>query len=432
MAAQSGAVLGGPRIEREPYFSSSPYEPVLPPPRRLSDIDLLDPDLYYQGDPHAAWRLLRREAPIFWHERGSPGTENKGFWVLSRYDDAGMAYRDPSVFSSEEGPFLDLDAATMPGRMLASMDGHAHKTNRRIVARFFTPAALRKWTGTIRDTVNDLLDRAEGLNEVDFLSDVAGRLPVVATCDLLGIARDEAGELTALLAAAADQTPEALERFNDATLGFFDRVAFERRRSGAADSIAGVVANAQVDGERLPDEDVSHLLWNLFFGGIDSTAHAATGGLLALFHHPEQFDLLRADPMLIDGAIDEIIRWTSISHANKRKVLTDIEIAGQRVRRGDYVTMWSPSANRDESAFPDPYRFDIRRKSIKPIMSFGGGGPHQCLGQFFARLELKVLFEELIRRFPTIAQAGPAVRARHFTVITAAFHALPVRLDGQA
>lgn len=415
-------------IDGGPRFSSSPHEPSLPPVSSLEEINLLDPELYHRGDPHAAWRLLRARAPVFWHEKGSPGTEGKGFWVLSCYDDAAVAYRDSSVFSSETGPFLDLETEAMPRKMLASIDGEKHRLNRRIVAPLFTPGSLNKWSDSILSTVNVLLDAASRNSTCDFLSDIAAKLPIIATCNLLGVAPDEADSLAKLLIAADPESSETLQKFNEATIAFFDAVAIERRRTSSQDSIVGIVAHARRDGELLEREEISHLLWNLFFGGIDSTAHAATGGLLAFFHHPDQLDILRGDPHLVRAALDEIFRWTSISHANKRIVTRDVVIRETRIKQGDYVSMWSPSANRDETAFEDPYRFDVRRTMTRPIMSFGGGGPHQCLGQFFARLELRILFEQILSRFPDVRQAGPAVRAKHFTVITAAFKSLPISL----
>ncbi|MET0658412.1 MAG: cytochrome P450 [Steroidobacteraceae bacterium] len=415
-------------VEENPRFTSSPYEPELPAVQRLDQINLLDRALYAQGDPHAAWRLLREQAPVFWHEQGTAGTEGKGFWVLSRYDDELIAYRNSQVFSSETGPFLDLSPETMPKKMLASIDGRLHKMNRGLVVRFFTPSAVAKWSVSIRSTVTELLDNVADRVECDFLTDIASGLPVIATCNLLGMAPEEATALAATLAAAEADSPETLQEFNDATLAFFDRVAAERRKSGAKDSIIGAVANETLEGAPLPDDETAHLLWNLFFGGVDATIHAATAMLLTLFHHPDQLQILRNDPALVEGAMDELLRWTSTSHTNKRQVLQDIEVHGTRLKKGDYVTMWSPSANRDELAFADPYRFDVRRVMSRPIMTFGGGGPHQCLGQFFARVELRILIEELLRRFPDVEQSGRAVRGNHFSVITAAFRSLPIRL----
>jgi cholest-4-en-3-one 26-monooxygenase len=221
---------------------------------------------------------------------------------------------------------------------------------------------------------------------------------------------------------------EELKDFNEAVLNFFKVVTEERRRSPVRETILDTVAQAEIDGKPIPETDMLHLLWVLFLGGIDSTVHAATGGLLALFHHPDQLRLLREDPGVIKNAVEEILRWTSTSHANKRQVMQDIEIRGTKIRKGDFITVWSPSANRDELAYPDPYRFDVRRNITRPVATFGMGGKHTCIGQYFARLELRVLLEELFRRFPNVEQTAPMVRSPAYTMQISPITSLPVRL----
>ncbi|MET0988040.1 MAG: cytochrome P450, partial [Steroidobacteraceae bacterium] len=343
--------LNAPRTEASPWYTSSPYEPLRPPIENLKDIDLMDPELYAFGDPHSAWRLLRERAPVFWHERSSPGTENKGFWVLSRYDDCAAVYKNPKVFTSVQGPFLDLRVDQTPVRMLASLDGPEHRERRALVSRYFTPNALMRHTDAVRSVVTSLLDAVAERGECDFSSDIAAKLPLVATCELLGISPAEGQHLADMLFAVDPHAPEALQKYNDAALEFFAEVIAERRRGNTRESIADIIAHAQLDGQPLPEHETLHMMWILFFGGIDSTVHAATGGLLALFHHPDQLAILRSDPSLVSSAVDEILRWTSTSHANKRKALQDIEIRGTLVKKDDYVSMWSPSANRDELAF---------------------------------------------------------------------------------
>ena len=409
-------------------FSSSPYEPELPPVERLQDINLLDLDLYHRGDPHAAWKLLREQAPVFWHEKGAVGTEGKGFWVLSRYDDIGAVYQDSALFSSETGPFLDMLVDHTPRRILPSLDGHEHQVRRALVAGFFTKRALLRYEESIRSTVKKLYDDCEERGSCDFSKDIAEKLPIKATCEVMGISEDEAEAMARMVIDIDSHAPNAMENYNDVVLKFFVDMMEQRRRAGLNETIVDTIANAKVDGEPLSDIDATHLLYVLFHGGIDSSSHAMTGSLLSLFHHPDQMDLLRKDPTLVEKSLDELLRWTATSHANKRQVMADIEIRGTKIKKGDYVSVWSPSANRDELAYEDPYRFDLRRTGMKPSSTFGLGGRHHCIGEYFARLEMKLLFEELFRRYPKVEQAGPAVRSKAYTMLISPLTSLPIKL----
>lgn len=410
-------------------YTSSPYEPLHAPVASLDAINLLDHDLYREGDPHAAWKMLREQAPVFWHRHGSRGTEGKGFWVLTRYDDIAAVYRNSTLYSSECGPFLDLQADDTPRHILASIDGHPHRIRRGIVAKLFTPQAITGWNESVRRTVDAIIDEVIEKGECDFSKDIAHALPMRATCDLLGISANEAQRLIDMLFSLDPGSVDELGDYNRATAEFFLQISKERKASGAQGTMVDLVNNAILEGDPIGDEDVAEILWILFFGGIDSTVHAITGSLLSLFHHPDQLALIREDPSLAWPGTEEMLRWTSTSHANKRLTMEDTEIRGVQIKAGDYVTMWSPSANRDEDVFPDPFRFDLNRKfeRTKSIATFGGGGPHQCIGQFFARLELQILFEAVFERMPDIAPVGPATRSDHFTILLSPIEQMPVR-----
>lgn len=415
--------------ERRGISTSSPYEPQQSPVSDLDEINLLDHDLYRRGDPHAVWTMLRERSPVFWHKTTSRGTEDKGFWVLTRYDDIASVYRNSTLFSSECGPFLDLRAEDTPRHILASIDGQPHRLRRGIVAKLFTPQAITGWNESVRRTVDGIIDAVIEKGECDFSTDIAHALPIRATCDLLGISAGEAQRLTDMLFSLDPGSIDELGDYNRATAEFFLQISKERKATGAHGTMVDLVNNATLDGEPIGDEDIAELLWILFFGGIDSTVHAITGSLLSLFHHPDQLDLIRRDPSLAWPGTEELLRWTSTSHANKRQATADTEIRGVKIKAGDYVTMWSPSANRDEDVFADPFRFDLNRKfeRARAIATFGGGGPHQCIGQFFARLELQILFEAIFQRMPDIAPAGPAIRSDHFTILLSPIENMPVR-----
>jgi cholest-4-en-3-one 26-monooxygenase len=416
-------------IAAKTAFTSSPYEPKRPAPASLDEINLLDHDLYRTGDPHAAWKMLRDQAPVFWHRHGSRGTDGNGFWVLSRYDDIAAVYRNSALYSSECGPFLDLQKDDTPPNILASIDGHPHRARRGIVAKLFTPQAIKGWNESVRRIVDGIIDEVIEKGECDFSRDIAHALPIKATCELLGISAEEARRLIDMLFSLDPGSIDGLGDYNRATAAFFLKLAKERQAKGEKGTMVDLIASAQIEGEPIADDEIAEMLWILFFGGIDSTVHAITGSLLTLFHHPDQLEAIRRDPSLAWNGTEEMLRWTSTSHANKRQAIEDTEIGGKSIRKGDYVTMWSPSANRDENVFPEPFRFDLERKFERgrAIATFGGGGPHQCIGQFFARLELQILFEAIFERMPDIAPAGPAIRSDHFTILLSPIEEMPVR-----
>jgi cholest-4-en-3-one 26-monooxygenase len=416
----------GPRVVDEPRFSSSPFEPELPPVERLEDVDLTDPNLYLRGDPHATWKLLREQAPVFWHEKGARGTRGQGFWAVTTYEGCSTVHRQSEVFSNSHTEFLDLLPEDIP-LQLSSMDPPEHSKYRRILQRFFTPKALERVQGEVGGLVSFILDGAAHANEVDFLTAIAQPLPFLATCQLLQIAPEDAQALAGQLQSISYDSPDALTQFVNAVMDFFDQITLVWPHDPEDSLIAAVLAG-EVDGRTIPKPEALAYLWVLFLGALDTTTHSASTGLLSLFHHPDQFEKLKANPELLPSAIEEMLRWGSTSNVVKHVALTDTELGGFTIRAGDYVATYPPSACRDEAAFPEPYRFDITRTMGNPIFTFGGG-PHLCLGAHFARLELRSLFSELIRRFPGIASAGPAVRGEAFTLTLSPLKALPVRLQ---
>lgn len=425
-------VLAGPRTETDPFYTSSPYEPELAATTRLDEIDLLDPVLYHRGDPHAVWRKLRQEAPVFWHEKGTRGTDDKGFWVFTRYEDIEKLYKDSRRFVSTKGPFLDFRREDVPNRILPSLDGPDHRRLRALVARFFTPPALKSVEDHIRGVATRLIDGVIERGEADFSLDLAEPLVAEVTCDLLGVPFAEVREMAEVLFRVESNEVDAISEYNNAVLSYFDR-ELDIRRKGDGTSITDRVAQAfdPNDPDAPTREDLIHLLWVLFLGGTDSTTHTLTGGLLSLFHHPDQLAKLTADPSLVGNSVEEILRWTATSHANKRYVMEDSEIGGTLIRKGDYVSMWSPSANRDEAVFADPFRFDVTRKCASPVTTFGAGGQHHCIGAHFARMETRILLEEVFARLPDIRPSAPAIRSPAYTMLISPVTSMPVVFSPQ-
>ncbi|HEY1968368.1 MAG TPA: cytochrome P450 [Pseudonocardia sp.] len=429
MQAEQPVATRGPRLEPDPFYTSSPFEPRLDPPTSLDEIDLTDGRLLQFGDPHAAWRLLREQAPVYWHAKPAPGTRGKGFWAVTSAAGVSEVHRRADLYSLSESIFIDLLPDNLP-HQLTSMDPPEHTQHRKAINRYFTAAAVQRWAEDIRAITNTVLDRAaQAEGPINFHEAIAAPVPFLATCGLLEMPPESAQELAGALTSLSYDSIDDFDVFTDTLIAFFEDLTkdFRAREDGLISSLF----NAEIDGRPIDRAAALAQLWILFVGAIDTTAHATSIGLLSLFHHPEQFARLRDDLSLMPSAITELLRWTTSSNVNKHIVLRDTELLGVPLKRGDYVADYLGAANRDPEAFHDPYRFDITRGRESPIFTFGGG-PHLCIGAQFARLEMKVIFEELLRRFPNIEQAGQAERGEAFTMILSPLAELPVRLGEPA
>jgi cholest-4-en-3-one 26-monooxygenase len=406
-------------------FTSSPFEPSIPSVSRLDQIDLTDPDLLQFGDPHTAWRLLREQAPVFWHQKGTHGTRGTGFWAVTSYPGCSEVHRRTELYSNSDTEFMDLLPEDIP-RQLSSMDPPEHSQYRKVLQRFFTAKAVDGLTDAVRAIVTMVLDGAAEVGEFNFYQQIAAQVPFLATAHLFQMPVEQAQALANQLLSLDYGGQDPLKAYTGAVMDFFDDYT-SQWSPGENNSLVAAVLDAEIDGRRLARAEALAYLWVLFTGALDTTAHAATIGLLSLFHHPEQLAALRRDLTLVPSAVTEILRWTSTSNVVKHQVMADAVLGGVPLKAGDYVATYPPSANRDASVFSDPFRFDIGRGRESPVFTFGGG-PHLCLGHMFARLELRVLFEELLGRFPDIEQAGPAVRGEAFTMVLSPLNELPVRL----
>ena len=407
-----------------------PIDPALLP----FGINLLDAPLFTEGKAHEAFRLLRRERPVPWH----PGTDRlNGFWSLTKYEDILHVSRHPELFISSKGIVgagLRDDGGYVPirpgdgGVSLITMDPPRHVKMRRLVNKGFTPRAVNAMEPQIRKVTNEILDRVASRNECDFVLEVASQLPLAVICGMMGLPQDVwplMFELTNSVLGAGDpeyqsEVPEEVRGSGEAErqtsmsgemrmLGYFAEIIEQRRRE-PQDDLISILLEADVDGELLTQQDILAFCFLIILAGNETTRNAISGGLVTLCEHPEERARLQADMSLIDGAVEEILRWISPLHHMSRVATADTEIRGQKIASGDRVIMWYPSANRDEDIFPDPYRFDITR-TPNDHLAFGIG-EHFCLGAGFARKEIRVMFEELFRRFPDIQTAGPPDRLR--------------------
>jgi len=388
-------------------------------PTKLSDVDLANLDTFVEGVPHDMFDTLRREAPLYFH----PEANGSGFWCVVRYHDLEQISRDARVFSSEGGITLYESAETeleQQRMMMLMMDPPRHTKLRLLVNKGFTPRMVATLEPHVRDIVTRIIDEIAGLGECDFVTDVASLLPLAVICDMMGVPQPDwplMFDLTNRVLGADDpeyQTPgsNAFETSYGARMEMFGYFAamVGQRRGKPKDDLLTVLVGADIEGDVLTDEEILFFCFLLIVAGNETTRNATSGGMLALAQHPEQRQKLLADPALLPGAIEEILRWTSPVLHMARVATTDAELGGQLIRKGQKLIMWYPSANRDESVFPEPFRFNIER-SPNEHLAFGIG-EHFCLGASLARLELRVMFEELSRRLPDIELAGAVERLR--------------------
>ena len=405
------------------------------------EVDLTDPAICRNGFPHEVFTALRRSAPVHWQAfpEGFPGPKDDGFWVLSRHEDIQAASRDPELFCAFDGPQLSHQPE-MAGAMLVSMDGADHVRQRRLISAGFTPRMVKQLEEKINHWAVSIVDRALERGECDFVPEIAYKLPMNVIADIVGIPDSDRDWLFALANDFLLSSSPERGMSNEEQLGIQVRMfeyALElgqEKRTRPQDDVWTILSTVEVENESGERVALSPIELDLFFillivAGSETTRNAISLGLVALLEHPDQLALLRRDPAAIPLAVEEILRWSSpVSHF-ARRATRDTEIRGVPIAEGDRVTMWYPSANRDEETFDDPFRFDITR-SPNPHVAFGGGGVHFCLGAHLARRELAALVEALLQRTREIELTGPPSYAvlGILNPILLAVQGLPVRL----
>jgi cytochrome P450 len=402
----------------------------------LAQIDLASLDLYVSGDPHAAWKLLRAQAPVHWNRH-----RNSGFWSISRYHDALAIYRNPIDFSSENGIVAILtdkqeELASSLGfrKMLIFNDPPRHTRMRQLVNRRFTPRSLAPLKAQIRSIAVEILEQVALRGQCDFVLDVASRLPTAVICEMMGIPKDDRDLMFSLAnMSLGSQDPEyQIEGGGRATgqraqkeyFDYLGRLVDERRSHLGRDLLSAIIAG-EFDGERLSPSEVVFNAFLFVVAGQETTRNAISGGMLALLRNPAQRERLRRERWLMPTAVEEILRYVSpVTHV-MRTAKREVEIRGQRIRAGERVVIWNASANRDEEVFPDPDRFDVGRTPNEHLAF--GHGEHYCLGANLARLEIRVMIEEVLARLPDMELAGEVSRLRsHFV---AGIKHMPVRFS---
>jgi cytochrome P450 len=411
----------------------------------LVDIDLARPELVEGGFPHEFFTRLRREAPVWYHAMPGnlPIETDEGFWVLSKHADIQAANRDTETFCAIDGPGLSL-SPEMRGAMLVSMDGQAHIRQRKIISAGFTPRMVGRLEQQARRWAVSIVDRAIEKGSCDFVADVAYQLPMHMIADIVGIPVEDRQWLFTLtneFLQGGDSEDRGTEEARAASMAKqvemfqYAQKLCEDKRKKPEDDVWTIISTFELEDEKGDRSSMSEIELNFFFmlltiAGSETTRNAISGGLLALLDHPDQLEQMRNDPDVMRSGVEEIIRWTSPVAYFARRATRDVEIRGVKIAEGQRITLWYPSANRDEEVFEDPFRFDIRRKP-NPHIAFGGGGAHFCLGANLARREIAILFEELLKRANEIeVLEAPRYRSLSiFNPIYLALTELPVRIS---
>ncbi|MCV7259316.1 cytochrome P450 [Mycobacterium shimoidei] len=388
--------------------------------RALSEIDFTDLDNFAHGFPHELFAIHRREAPVFWHKPTEHTPDGEGFWSVATYEETLAVLRDPKTYSSVTGgqrPFggTVLQDLAIAGQVLNMMDDPRHSQIRRLVSSGLTPRMIRRVEDDLRARARRLLDAVVPGEPFDFLVDVAAELPMQMICILLGVPESERHWLFEAIEPQFDfggSRKASLSSLSVEEAGSrmyaYGQELIASKRAEPTDDMLSLVANATLDDADAPalsDLELYLFFSLLFSAGAETTRNAVGGGLLALAEHPDQLQALRSDFELLPTAVEEIVRWTSPSPSKRRTATCDVTLGGQTIRAGQKVQIWEGSANRDADVFENGDEFDITRKP-NPHLGFGQG-IHYCLGANLARLELRVLYEELLSRFSGVRVVQP-------------------------
>jgi cholest-4-en-3-one 26-monooxygenase len=412
---------------------------VTPTQIDLDQVLVTEREQWLDGPPHELFGRLRRECPVHWTSRVSEYPGEPGYWSVTRAEDVHTVSRDWRTYSSERGgvtAVTDVFPLELMQAMFIGMDPPKHDRLKMLFQAGFTPRRIAAHEPAIRQIVVDVLDRLEGRQECDLVNDVAQPIVSRVIGSFMGI--PEADDAvwarlmnTALAAGDPDLNPEGIQSIlTNQIPEIFARCneLIAARREHPTDDLTSILVHAEIDGQKLEEHEIVMGFFLLVAAGNDSTKATYCSSMRALMGHPEERQALLDDPSLISSAVEESLRMFPAFAHFRRTATQDTELAGQPIREGDKVVMWYVSSNRDETVYEDPDRFDVRRHPEH--QAFGAGGRHFCLGAALARLELRVMLEETLARYPGMELAGPA------TVVESGFlnqlKSLPVRLGRTA
>ena len=390
----------------------------------LEDVDLADPDRFIDRVPFEMLALLRREDPVHWQEE----PDGSGFWAVMKHADIRTVHKDYKTYSSERGgtSLQDLDPEQLEARKsMIDTDPPRHFKLRALINKNFTPNAVRGHEAAIRELISEIADRALELGEMEFVSEVSAELPMRVFAEMLGAPQEDRRYLVDLgdrILGTDDPElvdPEELRKnrhlpFSSPAAGEmfeYGRALAEKRRREPQDDIVTSLVHAELDGEPLTQREYDTFFLLLATAGNETTRHTISHGLLALHEHREQLTRLQREPELIPTATEEILRWATPVMHFRRTATRDVELGGKSIQENDKVVTWLISGNRDEDVFESPDVFDVGRDP-NPHQTFGPGGVHFCIGAGLARLEIRLMFEELVPRIGSIELTGPVERLR--------------------
>jgi cytochrome P450 len=385
-------------------------------PTKLEDLQVTERELWPDGPPHELFKQLRAECPVHWTARINEYPEEAGYWSVTTADDVHTVSHDWETYSSELGGVTALTEAVMPlelvRAMFIGMDPPKHDRLKMLFQRGFTPKRIAEHEDAIRAIAAGALEGLAGRDRCDLVTDVAQ--PVVSRVigSFMGIPPEDDAIWARLMnttlgAGDPDLNPEGTQAVMERDVPeIFERCGrlIAERRERPTDDLTSVLVHAEVDGQRLEEHEIVMGFFLLVAAGNDSTKATYCSGMRALINHPDQRQLLLDDPSLIPGAVEESLRMFPAFAHFRRTATHDTELNGQPIRAGEKVVMWYVSSNRDESRYEDADRFDVTRNPEH--QAFGAGGRHFCLGAALARLELRILFEETLARFPAMELAG--------------------------
>lgn len=381
----------------------------------IEGIDLLDLDRFQRLEHHEMFKRLRQEAPVYWHDHPDGG----GFWNVVQYADLVSVNRDVATYSSEAGgvSIPDPDEQSSGGMdprglMMLYMDPPKHTRYRMLVQKGFTPRMIALLEQYLTHRAILIVDNIIENGSCDFVTDLAAELPLQAIAEIMGVPQDERRMLFdwSNRMIGLDDPEYAGDKADGATasaeLYMYVNQLAKQREADPRDDIVTRLINAELDGDKLSEVEFDMFMLLLTVAGNETTRNTTSWGMWALMENPEQYKALVNEPDKLDRAIEEILRWATPVYHFRRTALADAEIHGQEIKKGDRVVMWHTSADRDETVFDDPYTFDIERWPNKHI-AFGGGGAHYCLGANLARMELRLIFREILERIPDMHITGP-------------------------
>ncbi|HVK30696.1 MAG TPA: cytochrome P450 [Nocardioides sp.] len=401
-----------------------------PPYIPLADVDLVDLDRFQGPEAWGMLDTLRNEAPVHFQRETDGG---KGFWAVTRHADICEVDKDPETFTSTE--FVNLEEVDKDlqeaRRSILEMDGLRHRALRKLISREFSrPNLMRNYEALLRDITRTTVDAALAKGEFDFVEEVSADFPIQVLARLLDVPQERTGQLIdwgneivgfsdpeharVLISDPESEKYKHLPFRSPVSQEVFDygrELAADRRGGDGNDLVSQLVNKIPEDGRAMTASEYDSYFLLLVVAGNETTRHTITHSMLALMEHPDQLAKLQANPELIPDAVEEFLRWASPVYHFRRTATRDVELGGQQVKEGDKVVMWFASGNRDEDVFENPYDFDVTRSNIDHV-TFGKGSPHLCMGNNLARMEIRLMFEELIPRLRTIELNGEVRRVR--------------------